>query len=182
MSRTAELPPTPIRRARAARRPLSYDLQQMRTSAPPRAGAQPQRREVLYCGSIQPFTSQQLIEPYPDADPLSASLGTQNLPEPRQQVAPKSSGCGAQVHAAAVPEMRMWSAGARGVARTVITLDEQYVTPQACSMLDLPGRERCGCESEYVGCAVCFDRCPPLFLKLIALQPLLFQLPTRPQA
>ncbi|KAJ7611915.1 hypothetical protein DFH06DRAFT_1244074, partial [Mycena polygramma] len=164
MSRTAELPPPPIRRARAARRPLSYDLQPTRTSAQPRARAQPQRREVLYCGSIQPFTSQQLIEPYSNPDPLSASLGTQNTPRLRQQMAPKSSGCGAQVHAAAVPETQMWSAGARGVAATVIKLDEQYVTPQPGGILDLPGRERCGCESEYVGCAVCFDRCPRLFL------------------
>ncbi|KAJ7662705.1 hypothetical protein DFH06DRAFT_1296299 [Mycena polygramma] len=157
MSRTAELlPPTPIRRARLPSTYSARDSQPRhsgaRVPAQSRAGV---GREILYCGSIQPFTSEKFIEPHKSLDQLSASLLAQNSVVPREQMALKSSGCGAQVHSAAVPETRLWSAGAQGVAGTVIKLDERYVTPQAGAILVRPGREGCGCKSEYVGCAAC---------------------------
>ncbi|KAJ6459112.1 hypothetical protein C8R47DRAFT_1162384 [Mycena vitilis] len=157
MSRTAEvLPPTPIRRARP---PSAYNAPaarpaRSRTQVPvqPRASVE---RKILYCGSIQPVTSQQIVEPHQPFHPLSASLVSQNSVVSREQMAQKSSGCGAQVHSAAVPETRLWSAGRQGVAGTVIELDERYVTPQAGAILGRPEREGCGCKSEYVGCAAC---------------------------
>ncbi|KAJ7662703.1 hypothetical protein DFH06DRAFT_1190656 [Mycena polygramma] len=167
MSRTGEvLPPTPIRRARGpptrsarAARPAQS---RARVPAQPRASVDVER-EILYCGSVQPFNSQQFVEPHRRWDALSASLLAQNSVEPRQQMALQSNGCGAQVHVGAVPEIRLWSASAQGVAGTVTTLDGQYVTPQAGAILGRPGREGCGCESGYVGCAICGNHLGALF-------------------
>ncbi|KAJ6459115.1 hypothetical protein C8R47DRAFT_1328035 [Mycena vitilis] len=167
MSRTAEvLLPTPTRRARGPppRTARAARPAQSRARVPAQSrGTLDVEREILYCGSIQPLTSQQLIEPHQPLDPLSASLAAQNQSEPRQQMLLQSSGCGAQVHVGAVSEFRLWSGDTTGVARTVIALDERYVNTQSGAMLDSPGHEGCGCGSQYVGCAICGNHLGALF-------------------
>lgn len=161
MSRTVNpLPPMPVRRRGSTdsyraylQRMMEFNPQEL-TGLPADARANARRREILFCGSEQPFTAEYFSEPHPTPDVLGASLGIENATDPPRQLAQKSSGCGTQVHSAAMPELRLWSGGSRGVSGTVIALDEQYVPREAAVPLTRPGREACGCLSGYVGCAV----------------------------
>ncbi|KAJ7032148.1 hypothetical protein C8F04DRAFT_1185213 [Mycena alexandri] len=112
-------------------------------------------RQTLFCGSEQPFTTGHLNQATSCVDTLSASLGIQNSPAEREQLARKSNGCGTQIHRAASPDIWVWNADATGVSDTVVPLEDQYVPREAAAELEAPHREACGCLTQFVGCAVC---------------------------
>ncbi|KAJ7171483.1 hypothetical protein C8R46DRAFT_1349440 [Mycena filopes] len=114
-------------------------------------------RQTLFCGAEQPFTAGYLNQTSPALDSLAVSspLGNQNS-SPREQLAPKTNGCGTQIHASASPDgSSVWLAGTRGVSDTVIPLEARYIPREAISHLDGAQREACGCETQFIGCAVC---------------------------
>ncbi|KAJ7088040.1 hypothetical protein B0H15DRAFT_1022608 [Mycena belliarum] len=139
--------------------PTSATPETLRASAPPGLA-----RESIFCGSEQPFTSADFLEP------AGASLGLPlTLTVPRAQKPRKSSGCGTAIHIAALPSAHggWWMGEPNGLRGSVIPLEAQYVAPDTAALMTPVTRDACGCATEYVGCAVCgnalgtmFNPCP----------------------
>ncbi|KAJ6606254.1 hypothetical protein DFH09DRAFT_1119676 [Mycena vulgaris] len=115
---------------------------------------------VLFCGADQ--------ETEPDWDehrPWVVEILPTTEPPPARKRQKRSNGCGARIHARAVPDRR-WRGLLDGVSGDVVGLQDEYFTPDMKRELVL-GRERCGCSRSGVGCAICgnpigclFTPCP----------------------
>ncbi|KAJ7171481.1 hypothetical protein C8R46DRAFT_1349439 [Mycena filopes] len=110
-------------------------------------------RQTLFCGAEQPFTAGYVNQA--SSAPLNPSLYIQNS-SPRDQLAPQTNGCGTQIHASALPSGgSVWLADTLDISDTVIPIEARYVPREALGRLDRAQREVCGCETQFVGCAVC---------------------------
>ncbi|KAJ7118938.1 hypothetical protein C8R44DRAFT_982655 [Mycena epipterygia] len=114
---------------------------------------------VLFCGADQD------IEDWDEHRPGFVQMLPDMAPPPARKRQKKSNGCGARIHARAVPERR-WRGLLDGVSGDVVPLQDEYFTPDMRREL-LLGKERCGCARSGVGCAICgnplgilFTPCP----------------------
>ncbi|KAJ6546872.1 hypothetical protein B0H19DRAFT_1237602 [Mycena capillaripes] len=82
-------------------------------------------------------------------------------PLPARKRQKRSSGCGARIHARAVPDRR-WRALLDGASTDVVELEDKYFTGDMKREL-LMGKERCGCRRSGVGCAICGNPLGALF-------------------
>ncbi|KAJ7495359.1 hypothetical protein FB451DRAFT_1360184 [Mycena latifolia] len=164
----------------ALRRQLQATRAQLDAAAIASASANaPMARVTIFCGSEQPFTTADFNEFLPSL----MSLGLDGpLPQPGSQKPLKSSGCGTQIHSAALPihTQRIWTGEIDGLAAIVVPLEAKYVPPEMAASMIGPTRDACGCGCEYVGCAVCgnalglsFTPCPT---HLSATRPVVYSL------
>ncbi|KAJ6504907.1 hypothetical protein DFH09DRAFT_1375269 [Mycena vulgaris] len=125
---------------------------------------------VLFCGAPQPLTTaaldahrpwrvQMLPIDYIDSQPLPKrqKIARKSLDSPTEADAKmKSNGCGARVHAGAVPKRggSMWRGSQKGMADIVLALEDKYIPATMRSVIKSRS-EGCGCLRSPVGCAVC---------------------------
>lgn len=121
---------------------------------------------VLFCGADQE------IEDWDEHRPGFVQMLPDTAPPPARKRQKKSNGCGARIHARAVPERR-WRGLLDGVSADVVPLQDEYFTFDMRREL-LLGKERCGCARSGVGCAIWLvfplnfifgQRTPYVFLK-----------------
>ncbi|KAJ7917343.1 hypothetical protein B0H13DRAFT_2269527 [Mycena leptocephala] len=106
-------------------------------------------RVVLFCGADQPRN-------YADFDarrPWRVQMLPEDVdvPEPSPQ---RSNGCGAKVHASAMPKPTLWLGAQSSGTAAVVSLEQQYV-PEHLKLTMDSKTEVCGCTRSPVGCAVC---------------------------
>ncbi|KAJ7491107.1 hypothetical protein FB451DRAFT_631441 [Mycena latifolia] len=112
---------------------------------------------VLYCGADQETECDWdenrpwVIEMLPET----------TAPPPARKRQKRSNGCGARIHAHAVPDRR-WRGLMDGVSGDVVPLQDEYFTPDMKRELSL-GKDRCGCARSGVGCAICGNAIGALF-------------------
>ncbi|KAJ7684477.1 hypothetical protein DFH06DRAFT_1462802 [Mycena polygramma] len=103
---------------------------------------------VLFCGADQDSTELD----WDEHRPWVVEMLPETEPPPARKRQKRSNGCGARVHAAAVPDRR-WRAQAEGASGDVVDLDDAYFSSDMKREL-LMGKERCGCRRTGVGCAI----------------------------
>ncbi|KAJ7184447.1 hypothetical protein C8R46DRAFT_1064095, partial [Mycena filopes] len=112
---------------------------------------------ALYCGADQAAREPEAENPdWDEHRPWVVEM----LPEavvspmsPARKRQKRSNGCGARIHARAVPDRR-WRGMREGASLDVVVgLQDEYFTPDMKREL-LIGRERCGCCRSGVGCAI----------------------------
>ncbi|KAJ7828700.1 hypothetical protein B0H14DRAFT_3873265 [Mycena olivaceomarginata] len=109
---------------------------------------------TLFCGAPQPLSAADLDSQEPWRVQF---LPIQDAPPPRKRQRldrPKSNGCGAAVHNAAIPKSAIWHGADANATDVVLPLDDKYV-PQVLTTIMKTRREECGCLRNPVGCAVC---------------------------
>ncbi|KAJ6497137.1 hypothetical protein C8R47DRAFT_1318095 [Mycena vitilis] len=112
---------------------------------------------VLFCGADQDGTDLD----WDEHRPWVVAMLPETEPPPARKRQKRSNGCGARVHAAAVPDRR-WRAQAEGASGDVVDLDDVYFSSDMKREL-LMGKERCGCRRTGVGCAICGNPLGALF-------------------
>ncbi|KAJ7098474.1 hypothetical protein C8R43DRAFT_1244366 [Mycena crocata] len=127
---------------------------QLRRASP--SVAPPATCEVLSCGSELPLSSADFHEtqlPLPNRH----YLGFDDLPPPpREQKPRKFSGCGTRIGTASPhAEKWVWSGNLDNITPTVVSLETEYVPPEAVAAMDNVCHKTCGCWHSWVGCAVC---------------------------
>ncbi|KAJ7700879.1 hypothetical protein B0H17DRAFT_1046909 [Mycena rosella] len=111
---------------------------------------------VLFCGADQETEAD-----WDEHRPWVIEMLPEMETPPARKRQKRSNGCGARVHAHAVPDRR-WRGLLEGVSPDVVRLQDEYFTPDMKRELAL-GRERCGCSRNGVGCAVCGNAIGALF-------------------
>ncbi|KAJ6504917.1 hypothetical protein DFH09DRAFT_1439637 [Mycena vulgaris] len=125
---------------------------------------------VLFCGAPQPLTAADLDAHHPwrvqmlpidyknsQSLPKRQKIARKSLDPPTEAAAKmKSNGCGARVHAGAVPKRggSMWRGSQKGMADIVLALEDKYIPATMRSVIKSRS-EGCGCLRSPVGCAVC---------------------------
>lgn len=122
----------------------------LRRARPERNNVTASPAVVLFCGSDKDSEAD-----YDEHRPwivqmIPETQETTSLPARKRQK--RSNGCGARIHARAVPDRR-WRALLDGASADVVELEDRYFTPDMKREL-LMGKERCGCRRDGVGCAI----------------------------
>ncbi|KAJ7732592.1 hypothetical protein DFH07DRAFT_968353 [Mycena maculata] len=123
------------------------------------------RTTIITCGAEQPWTTENFYEHHSPLLVLPGiGIDDAAIPE-RPQKQRKLSGCGAEIHTAAIamPKGGVWTGNVGGVKACVVLLEKQYVPAETRIHLATPGRDPCGCEYGCVGCAACGNPLGELF-------------------
>lgn len=102
---------------------------------------------VLFCGADQDTEAD-----WDEHRPCIVEMLPQTSPPPPRKRQRRSNGCGARIHARAVPDRR-WRGLLEGASADVVGLADEYFTGDMKHELSL-GKERCGCNRTGVGCAI----------------------------
>ncbi|KAJ6620371.1 hypothetical protein B0H10DRAFT_2188622 [Mycena sp. CBHHK59/15] len=111
---------------------------------------------VLFCGADQENEAD-----WDEHRPWTVAILPDTTPPPARKRQKRSNGCGARIHARAIPDRR-WRGMLDGVSGDVVPLQDQYFTPDMKREL-LMGKERCGCSRSGVGCSICGNALGALF-------------------
>ncbi|KAJ7042107.1 hypothetical protein C8F04DRAFT_1078344 [Mycena alexandri] len=112
---------------------------------------------VLYCGADQ----EPQAADWDEQRPWVVEMLPETVSFPARKRQKRSNGCGARIHASAVPDRR-WRGMREGASLDIVGLQDDYFTLEMKREL-LLGRERCGCCRTGVGCAICGNPLGALF-------------------
>ncbi|KAJ7253383.1 hypothetical protein B0H12DRAFT_1116949 [Mycena haematopus] len=113
---------------------------------------------VLFCGAD---STNQEAEDWDEHRPWVVEMLPETAPPPARKRQKRSNGCGARIHARAVPDRR-WRGILDGASADVVGLADDYFTTDMKREL-LLGKEGCGCARTGVGCAICGNPLGTLF-------------------